>query len=171
MAEIKTLIDNKKVIYTGLFKVEELYAIIKRFCKERGYFPIEERNDETIIEQGKQILLTIKPVKTLSDYAKSKMLIDIDIRGLKDKTITIDGLKQKYQHGTATIIFSAYLETDYRNRFENTGLQFLFRTISNKFIRKDIIGQAEENTKKDCIDLQEEVKTFLNLTRFKQERK
>ena len=166
MVEIKTLIDAKRVGYIGLFRLEELYDIMKTFYRRRGYFYIETRNQEEHFPEGKQIVITMEPERTLSDYVKSRMRIDMVIKGLKDKEVTIDGHKQKYQQGNVQITFFAYLRTDYRNKWQDTGLLFLLRTISDKFIRRDTMHQAEDLIMSDCLALQEEIKAYLNMSRF-----
>jgi hypothetical protein len=169
MPEIKILVDGKVVEYSGLFRVDEFYGILRRFLKERGYFLFETQNQEDVLEGGKQVVQRLEPVKTLSDYAKSKLAIIIHIKNLNDRVITADGRKQKYQHGSVNLKFSAFLVTDHRNRWEGTGNMFLLRTLMNKFVKRDMVHTAEESTIKDCNDLQEELRSYLNMTRFKVE--
>jgi len=166
MAELKTLIDGKRVSYTGLFRLNELYDIIKRFFGSRGYFMFETRNREETMPDGKHIWITMEPEKTASDYVKRRIKIDIVIKSLKDRDVTLDGHKQKWQHGTIDIDFFATLRTDYRNKWEGNGLLFLLRTLSDKFVKRDSMHEAEDDTMHDCLQLQEEVKAYLNMSRF-----
>jgi len=156
MAEIKILIDGKTVAYSGLFRMDELYGIMRRYFKERGYFLVETQNQEDVLESGKQVVLKLEPEKTLSDYAKSKLVTVVHVKGLQDRTVTVDGHKQK-------------LITDHRSRWEGSGGAFLLRTIMNKFIKRDVIHTAEANTKKDANELLDEIRSYLNMTRFKME--
>jgi hypothetical protein len=165
MGEMRLLMD-KTVSYQGLFRMDELYKTIMKSMQERGYFIIEKRNQEDVFEEGKQIVLQIEPVKTLNDYAKSRMKIKLTANNLKDKVVKIDGHPQKLQQGKVDMQFFAVLETDYRNKWQDSGFKLVFRTISDKFIRHDIIHKAEDGTKADCVAITEEVKAYLNMHRY-----
>jgi hypothetical protein len=167
MSELKLLIEDKKIVYTGLFRVDELYNIIRKNLGNRGYFVIEAKNQEDILENGKQVLIEMMPIKTISDYSKGKMRITIWLKGVKDKTVTVDGHKQKYQQGEVNLVFFAMHETDYKNKWEGSGAQFFFRTLMDKFIKHDATRRVEDDIKRDCNQLADECKSYLNMTRFK----
>ncbi len=167
MTEKKILIDRKPVVYEGIFRMDELWAIINRFIKSRGYVIVELRNEEKLTDEGKDIFIEIAPYRKLSDYAKKLIELEVYVRRLNDKVVKVDGHKQKYQHGEVEIRFSAIFETDWRTRWEGTGLYFLMRTLIDKFVRYDIIREGENECVKDCLDMQEEVKAYLNMSRLK----
>jgi hypothetical protein len=169
MPEIDTIIDGKEVTYSGLFRCDELYEVIREYFKERGYFHIERKNEESVLEGGKECAIILEPIKKFSDYGKAKIRVDMLMRDLKDKTVTVGGSKQQYQHGHVRIRFFAFLETDWRGRYDNQGWLFLFRTISNKFIRRDLWHSMEDMTRKDCEELADEIRSYLNMNRFKVE--
>jgi hypothetical protein len=167
MPEIYTLVDDKTVNYTGLFRMDELYAIISKHLRSRGYFIIEKMDQEDVLEKGKQVLVSLEPEKKFNDYAKSKMRVEIFSKHLKDRLITLNGHKQKYQQGEVTVKVFSFLETDRQKRMEGSGLQLVLRTLSDKFIRRDFVHQMRSESAKDALDLVEEVKSYLNISRFK----
>jgi hypothetical protein len=167
MTEKKILIDRKPVIYEGIFRMDELWGILSRFIKSRGMFIIEMRNEEKVLPNGKNVFIEIAPYRKLSDYLKKIIEIELHAQRVRDVVVTVDGRKQKYQHGEVEIKFSAIMESDWRSRWEGTGFYFLLRTLIDKFVRYDIIRQAENETVKECLDLQDEVKAYLNMSRFK----
>jgi hypothetical protein len=167
MSELKLLVEDKKVVYNGLFRIDEIYGIIRKKLSSRGYFMIEKKSQEDILENGKQVYIELEPLKMISDYDKGKMKILFWIKGAKDKVITIDGHKQKYQQGEVNITFFAWHETDHKNKWEGSGAQFFFRVLMDKFIRHDQNHQIEDDIKRDCNQLADEIKSYLNMTRFK----
>ena len=167
MAERNILVDGRMVVYSGLFRADELYSIIRSFFSQRGYFAIEKKAQEDVLESGKQIVVETEAGLRFNDYAKGIIKLAINVKNLKDKTITLNGHKQKYQQGEVKIKFSAFLETDRRSQWEGSGLAFVFRTLSDKFIRHDYIHSMQDQTTKDCNALADEVKTYLNMGRFK----
>ncbi|MBR9700633.1 hypothetical protein GOV11_02090 [Candidatus Woesearchaeota archaeon] len=166
MAEIKIL-TKKPMTFKGPFRVDEFCGLIRRFAKERNYFMVEENNQEDVLPDGNQIVMDVNLSKQLSDYAKGVIDVHIHMHGCTDKVLEIEGQKQKCQVGTIDVECVAKMESDYRNRYENKGFSFLFRTISDKFIRRDITHQQNDSCTKDCTDLAGELKSYLNMHRFK----
>ncbi len=171
MSEVKVLINRKPLAYEGLFRTDELSGLIKRFGRERGYFVVERLSEEHALAHGKDIIFELSLIKTLSDYAKGVLSLDIRITGLTDRVVTIDKEKRKYQQARVDIHTSARLETDYRGRWEGDGFGFLFRVISDKFIRHGVIHELDTQIRNDCLALQEEIRALLNLHRLKVEGK
>ena len=167
MPEIKKLIDKKPVSYTGIFRADELYGIIRRFLGQRRYYLFETQNQEYVLEGGKELYFEMLGAKQFNEYAKGELELKIHIKKLKDKVVKIEGRDQKYQHGDLNIKFTAQMRTDYRTKYEGTGWHFLFRTISDKFIRRGISKEQEDDTVQNCMELISEIKSYLNMHRFK----
>jgi len=165
--EIKTLISKKPLVYEGIFRLDEMYNLIRRFIDERGYFNIEDRNEEKILPNGKDIFIVLKPFGKVSDYAKRELVLDIQAHEVNDKVVEVQGHKQKYQYGKIQILFTANLITDWRERWEGTGFYFLLRTLTDRFIRRDVSREVEDILTKDCLDLEGELKSYFNMVRFK----
>ncbi len=165
MSEIKYLIDGKEVKYEGLFDLRGLFKAIDDFFRERGYDRLETKNYEEVYETGRQITIELLPYKKVNDYVKMQIRIYAFFKEVRDKVVEIDGVKRKLQHGKAEFWFDADLLTDYEHRWESRVVLYFLRTISDKFIRKSQVGMAEEICKKDCMDVIELVKNFLNMNR------
>lgn len=167
MTEQKTLIDRKPIVYEGIFRMDELWAVFQRWIKSRNMMIVELRNEEKVTAHGKDLFIELAPYRKISDYLRKIIELEIYVRHLEDKVVKVDGRKQKYQHGEVDIRVTAIMESDWRSRWEGTGFYFLVRTMMDKFIRYDVIREAENETVRDCLDLQEEIKAYLNMTRFK----
>lgn len=166
MAEIKTILYRKPLKYEGLFRTDELYRTIMRFCNERSYWMVESRSEEKLISTGKDVFIEMRPYRKYSDYLKGEIVVEMHLQGVKDKTVEVAGHKQKYQSGTVTIRFSVNLLSDWRGRWEGTGLMFFLRTMMDKFVRHDLFHQAEEKALVDQAAMQEEIRAYLNMTKF-----
>ena len=166
MVEVKTLIDAKRLEYTGLFRISEIYDLIRNFFGPRGYLWFELRNREEVMPDGKHIWMTIQPSRTVNDYLRTIVRLEIVMKGVKEKDIVVDGHKQKYQQGHIKIEFSAIMNYDYRNKWEGNGFLFMMRTISDKFIRRDAMHESEDMCVRDCLQIEEEIRSYLNMSRF-----
>jgi hypothetical protein len=166
MTEIRVVVERKDVNYNGLFLAGELFGIIRRFGAERMYFIGEKNTQEDVFESGKHIKVEMEGMKIFNDYVTGKISVSIEIRNLKDKTVVVSGHKQKFQHGEVSISLMSFLETDRRSQFEGSGFQFVLRTLSDKFIRRDFIVELQDTVVRDTNELAEEIRSYLNMTRF-----
>lgn len=169
MAEIYTVIDQRPLSFEGYFRSDELFQIIRRFVKERGYFPLETKNYEEVYPHGRQVNIELKPFKKISDYVKLTLKLRIKFTHLQEEMITIDGHKHKYMKGKVSLVSDALIFSDYQAKWEGAGWLYFLRTINDKFIRKDWMSQAKADVGKDLEDLYSEISSYLNMIRFKVE--
>ena len=169
MVEYYTVIDHRPLSFEGYFRPQDLFQVIRKFLKERGYFPLEYKNFEEVFEQGRQITIELRPFHQISDYVKKEMVLRINMYRLKEETIEIDGVKRRYQHGKVSFVCDAHLITDLKAKWEGSGFLYFLRVLNDKFIRKDWINTARTEVGKDMEDLLHEVSSYLNMIRFKTE--
>ena len=166
MAEIKTLIDGKKVVYEGLFNMKDLYRTIDKWFFEHGYDKQELKNFEDISENERQVILEILPYKKISDYARIEVRIFLIVSHLTDVEIERTGVKIKTNKGRTDFSFDCYLVTDYENKWETRPIYYFMRTIFDKFVFKVYTSKFEKEAVKDTLEVEDEIKAFLNLNRF-----
>jgi hypothetical protein len=166
MAEVKTLIDGKQVVYEGLFSLKELYRIIDKWFFEHGYDKQELKNYEDVSENEKQVILEILPYKKISDYAKIEIRIFMIFSKLQDVEVERNGVKVTLNKGRADFSFDCYLITDYEHKWETRPMMFFLRAIFDKYVYKIYTSAYEKEAVKDTLEAEAEIKAFLNLNRF-----
>src|SRR3989338_6822438 len=127
MAERETLIDNYRVIYEGLFSVGDLYSLIDEYFEEKGYDKREKKNIERVSKEGKFIEIELEPWKKITDYAMSSIRVRMQMHDVKEVEVEKDGVKIKLNQGKVNIVISAYMTTDYENKWEAKPMFFFFR--------------------------------------------
>ena len=163
MSEREVVIDKMRLTYEGLFDVVELYKLIDRFLKEKGYDKRERHNSERVTAEGKFIELELEPWKKITDYAMNVIKLRIVMNDVKDVIVKKDNVKVKLNKGKVKMVFDAYIETDYENRWEGKPLFFFMRTILDKFIFKPYTEGIRKNVMDDANHLYNKIKAFLNL--------
>jgi hypothetical protein len=166
MVEIRTLIDGKQLSYEGLFNIKELYKMIDSWFQEHGYEKNEVKNYENISESEKQVLIEVMPWKKMSDYAKSEVRIYAVFYEMTEVEVEKSGHKTRMNRGRIDFSFDAYLTTDYENKWENQPLFYFMRTIIDKWVYKVYTEKFESEVVKDCIEVEDQIKSFLNLNKF-----
>ncbi|RME52864.1 hypothetical protein D6783_03565 [Candidatus Woesearchaeota archaeon] len=166
MAEVYTLIDGKEFSYEGIFNLQKLYKIIDTFFKEHHWNKNEIKNFEQVEPKGRQVVLEIMPWRTFSDYCKEEIRVFMIASELKDVDVTIDGVKRRLQQGKLFFSFDAYLHTDRKKQWEGRPLLYFFRIFVDKFVRKGYVDAAKSETIRRCNELQDVIKSYLNLHRY-----
>jgi hypothetical protein len=167
MVEIKTLVWLRPIKYSGLVDVKGLYKTIDKWLTENHYDKVERRNFEDVREDSRQIVLEIAPYKKITDYAKVEIRLYAEMTNLTDEVVEINGLKHKYQKGDFFFSFDCLLITDYENHWESKATYFFIRTIVDKFIYKGYTRRFESEAVADFNELVGEIKSYLNMERFK----
>lgn len=167
MVEKKLVIDQLKLSYEGLFDFSELYRLIDGFFFERGYDKLEVMNQEQVTSGGKQIRIILEPEKGITDYFK--LIIKVRLYGIDLKEIEVekDKAKLRLNQGQLKITFDGYVISDRNGKWENSPFLWLVRVLSDKFIFRDHYDKSEKWLVSDIEDLQQKIKSFLNLHRYR----
>ncbi|MBN2454748.1 hypothetical protein JXB11_04340 [Candidatus Woesearchaeota archaeon] len=165
MAERRLVVDNLKLSYEGIFNVGELYQLIDRWFREKGFDKREVRNQEHVQPEGKYIELELQPWKRITDYARHVIRVDIRMFRVKDVVVEQEGKRHKMQSGKVNIVFDGYLDTDYEDRWEQKPFYFFLRTLFDKFVYRTYSAEFEDLLVENVTQLQQTIKSFLNLYR------
>ena len=102
----------------------------------------------------------------ITDYAQSEIKIRIIMENLVDKVVEKDGVKVNLKQGKVTMIFGAYLVTDFENRWSGKPVFFLLKSLTDKYIHGEYTAKWKDEIINDCDHIQTLVKSFLNLYRY-----
>jgi len=165
MVDVDTVIEKRKIVYEGLFSMTELYRLIDDYFGELAYDKAEKRMVESIREGGKYIEMHLEPYRKVTDYLQYRIHIKIIGEKVKEVEVEKDKRKIRLNKGKLQLIFDAYLDSDYEERWEDKPIYYFFRTLYNKFVMIPTISKNKDEVKKHCLDLMENIKSFLNLYR------
>jgi hypothetical protein len=168
MVERRPVIEQERIEYEGLFKVKEVYQLLYDWMSDKGYVPVEKRVTESVTKSGKHIEVELEPYKKYTDYAKSVVRVKLHCSNVTDVEVTVEGHKRKMQKGKVQVSFDSWLETDYEHRWESQPVFYVLRTMFEKYVYAPFIGGFYKGVRDDTLHLKEQVKSYLNLTRFSQ---
>ncbi len=166
MAERMIVVDKERLDYEGLFEAKALFDVLKQWATDKGYWLIEKKHGEATKPEGKVIDFDMEPFKKFTDYAKSIIKIRMQFTDVKDAIVERDGKKIKLQEGKMVLIIDGILETDYEHRWESKPVFYTLRTIFEKYLYTPFVSGFERGVKEDVMALKNNVKAFLNLTRY-----
>ena len=84
MTERELIVDHMRIQYEGLFDATELYKLIDRFFRDKGYDKRDLKNVEKVRPQGKFIEIELLPWKKTTDYFKNEIKVRMIMEDLKD---------------------------------------------------------------------------------------
>lgn len=156
MAEYDYVVSSLKVRQQSIFKLQDLYKILKLWLKNNGY-GIDEGEYSDIERRS----LSIKWVadKKADDYTKFVMEIHFKASNLEHAEFK----GKKLQKGEIEVIISSYLKSDYENYWGNKFTSQFMRGIYDKFTMKAKMEKYASELKEDTHAAYDEVKSFLKL--------
>ncbi len=167
MAEYNFVLKNQNIEYEGLFIVRDLYQVINKFLKDKGYDWKEPKHHEYIGDNSKYVELQLEPWKKVSDYVELVLRTNIKIYNMKDVVIEKDGRKLNMQKGKVVIRLDAILKTDYEGKWEEPPIKYFLRALFDKFIYKRYTNNFANQLKQDAHELVSNIKSYLNLYNYK----
>ncbi len=154
---------EEKLKHVGLWSFKEVYNFCYEWLKDQDYLLSEDRYQEKILENGKEIKIEWTAKKKVSDYFRNVIKLKWHILGLNDAEAEINGKKKKTNKGEIKIQFTAELERDYESRWEDKPLWKFFRSIYDKYIVRTTIDEYEDRLAEKIDSLVDDVKAFLVL--------
>ncbi|MFH1072868.1 MAG: hypothetical protein V1743_05555 [Nanoarchaeota archaeon] len=167
MPEINILIMGRLIKYHGLFDLAGLIKMLDMWFKERGYNKRETKNFEEVYEDGRQVTVEFFPYKKISDNVKFEIRLFMIFSKLQDTEIEKDKNKLKLLQGDALVSMDAYLISDYENKWDRTPFYFFLRTLYDRYFQRSYISKAKEDFLDDCAKVEEEIKSYLNMFRYR----
>ncbi|MFT4343859.1 MAG: hypothetical protein ACMXYE_03885 [Candidatus Woesearchaeota archaeon] len=166
MVERSPVINKKKIVYEGLFSVQELYTAIEAFQNHHGYTRKDIVGGEFVKKDGRTINQRFELIKQLSEYATSVLHINIKLFNIKDVHVEKEGIKRNLNQGKIEFLLDAYFETDFEHRWENKPGFFFIRILFDKYLFKPFTTDYEGLIAKDFHAFTSEIKAHLHLYKY-----
>ena len=166
-ADSLQVIKSLKIAFKGIFDMTDLYKQMKFWLNNKNYG--DENKDfkenvyvERLKGDSKQIEIKWITEKKVSDYFKNQIVITFFVVGLKDSETDWKGRKVKTNQGDIEINLSANLITNANGRWNNKSLM---KRFYDRFVVKDRIENYKIELYKDTYDLQNLIKSILELSK------
>ena len=166
MGEKLTVLAGKKIKYSGLFSLRGLYNAVFNFLDERGYGPFDAENAEEVYEDGKQIFITIKGDKKISDGAKVEWETKMTFTHCQETIVEQDGKQTRLHKGNFNMDTLVLLATNYDQSFQQRAYLYFLRVLLDKYVFQSYLKRAQSAAKADYSALEAEVKNYLNMEKY-----
>ncbi len=166
MAETDTIL-TQKVKRSGVFDFKDLYQMVYRWYVDEGYDVEEEKYQENVSGDAKDIEIEWGTEKKISDYFKIKMKLTWRIIRMTDVEVDRGGRKEKMNKGNFEIKIRGDLVRDWDSKWDKSWMTKFFRGIYDKYIIWGNRKQYEGKVASDVDDITEQIKAFLTISGMK----
>lgn len=159
----KELLLKDKTEHSGLMNFAALYSYSHGWFKEQGYSVDETKYSEKSDGTKRDITVEWNVTKTLSDYFKIDNKFKMEVSGLIDVEVEIDGVKKKMNQGKITLEMKGNLITDPDSKWQSSPFNRFIRDIYNKYVIPSRMNDMRGLVVGDVQSFMEEMKSFLEL--------
>lgn len=170
MTEKNLVIDGLELDYEGVFDMGQLLAKIDEAASKKGYSSSEKRREEHVTPSGKEFHIELRPTKRMSEDDWLTIKMRIFITNLKDVAVVREKRKVKLQSGKIHIIFDSFVFGSHEWKWEAPWFTFA-KKLYEKIAYKIWTDKYEDLVSGDTHFVYDEIKGFLNLYRYGEERK
>lgn len=161
----KDQIIKEKLDHSGIFSFPDLYSYMHTWLKDNLYGVNEEKYGEKVSGTSRDIGFEWKATREISDYFKIEHTIKVDVIGLVDVEVEIDGKKKRMNKGKIAMEIKGVLVKDPKNTWDETKPFYKFlREAYDKYIIPSRILAMENKVEGDVRSFKDEVKAFLELS-------
>lgn len=150
--------------YAGIFKFSDFYNFSHEWISEElGISPEEEKYEEKIKGDEKEITVEWGGGKQLTDYFKEKIKLKFTVRRLQKVIVKKGGAEIETNKGDIKIDMKGILVKDYQGKFEMTGFKKFLRSVYEKYIIPSAVNQFKDKVTSDCDEFLSQAKSYLDL--------
>lgn len=162
MAE-KEQVIKEKLEHSGLFDFKSFYSYGHSWLSEENYDVVEDKYNEKVSGNSREITIEWAASKKLSDYFKHEIKIKFEIKELVEVEVEIDKKKKKMNKGKISVEFKGNLIRDPESKWDSTPFYRFIRDVYNKYVVPARVDSSAGKLTSDVIKLKEEMKAFLEL--------
>ena len=161
----KIQVLKEKLDHSGIFNFSELYSFMHRWFKDELYGVNEEKYGEKVSGNARDISFEWRTIKRISDYFKIEHIIKVEVIGLTDVEVEIDGKKKKMNKGRIAMEIKGIMVKDAKNQWDESNPVYKFlREVYDKYIIPNRIEGMENKIELDTRAFKDEVKAYLELS-------
>lgn len=170
MVEKKQVLYDLRAAYTGPFVVEEMYAEIDNWVREKGYEKEPKKKMEHVTKNGKKIEWVIEAHRQLDDLNHSVIVLRALLDNIRDIVIKKSGKKIRINNGDISVSIDAFIQSDIHGSFfQVKPVYYFIRTLIDKYVYHFWSDRHDGAVNSDARELFKRITSFFNLQKYKYE--
>ena len=170
MSEKKQVLYDLRTTYNGPFLVEDFYAEIDNWIKEKGYEKEPKKKMEHVTKNGKKIEWVIEAHNHLDDLHHGVIILRALLDNIKEVEIKKEGRKIRINSGNALVNIDGFIQSHIHGSFYQVKPMYYFvRALIDQYIYNFWSDKYDGAVTKDCHDLFKKVRAFFQVQKYKYE--
>ena len=168
MAEKKQVIYDLRTIYSGPFLVDDFYAEVDNWAKEKGYEKEPKKKMEHVTKNGKKIQWIVEIHSHMDDLHHGVVVLNAMLDNVKEVVVKKDGKKIRVNNGDVFININGFIQSHVHGSFYQVKpIYYFVRTLIDKYVYNFWSDKWDGTVNNDGRDLYKRISSFFNLQRYK----
>ena len=161
----KDTILKEEFRYDGIADFKKFYEYAHNWLKDEDYLINEEKYEEQLKGDAKEIRIKWVCNKRITDYFRIAIELKWQLLNMREIEVEIDGKKKKMNRfSELKITIKGMLEKDYSSKWGATGFQKFMRGVYDKFVIPTRTEEMELKVREIVQEFKEEMKAYLELS-------
>lgn len=156
MAEYDYVISSLKVKENSVFRLADLYKVMKSWFDDHNYLVLEGEYGDV---DKKHADIKWTAIQKVDDY--SNFIIEARLKASNLEHMEVRG--KKLDKGEIEVTFASYIKSDTEDYWAGKGTSIFLRGIYDKFSLKNKMDKYHDKLKEDTYGIYDEVKSYLKL--------
>ncbi|MBI4452270.1 hypothetical protein HY637_02480 [Candidatus Woesearchaeota archaeon] len=170
MTEKKQVLYDLRIAYNSPFLIEDFYAEIDGWIKEKGFTKEHKKKMESVTNNGKRIQWFIEIQGHLDDLHHGIIMLRVFMENIKEIVIKKDGKKTRINIGDVLVNIDAFVVSEIHGSFYQAKPIFYFiRALIDKYIYNFWSFKWDGKVNSDGRDLYKRLQSFFNVQKYKYE--
>ena len=168
MSEKKQVLYDLRTSYNGPFIIEEFYAEVDNWIKERGFEKEPKKKMEQVAKDGKKIHWIIEVHSHLDDLHHGIIILRALLDNVKEVTIKKGNKKIIINNGDVLVNIDAFIDSHLHASFYQVKpVYYFFRSLIDKYVYNFWTDKYDGKVNSDARELYKRIQAFFKLQNFK----
>lgn len=168
MVEKKQMLYDLRMMYNGPFVMEDFYAEVENWIKERGFEKEPKRKTERVSKDGKRVEWVVEAHHHLDDLHYGIVVLRVMFNNLKEVVVKRDGKKMRVNSGDAYISIDGFIQSHIHGSFfQVKPIYYFIKTLIDKFVYQFWSFKYDAAVNGDCHELFKRIRSFFNVQKYK----
>ena len=170
MVEKKQVLYDFRTAYSGPFIVEDFYAEIDSWIREKGFEKEPKKKMEHVTKNGKKIELVVEAHRHLDELHHSIIVLRALLDNVKEATIKKNGKKIMINSGDVFVNIDGWVQSHIHGSFYQVKpIYYFIRAVIDKYVYNFWSFKYDGIVAADGQDLFKRIRAFFNLQKYKYE--
>jgi len=157
----KDRVFKGKIKQKGIYNFKDFYDFLFTYLMDENYDVFEKKYTEKISGDSKDVEIIWIATREVSDYFRFEIEVHWLILGMKKIKVKKEGEELTMDSGTMELNFTAVLQKDFENKWENNSFFKFLRGIYDRYIIKSRIDDYEIKLFEEVNEIIAQAKSFL----------